>query len=111
MSRKMYIYRADFQTENKPTVKFFYARNAKVGKAFCRTTFNANPATIQLNKIGKMTLDVGNPDAAAMDETEEMRLILQNYGAGVKYSERDDIDGYFEPAADGDMIDRDTEQL
>lgn len=104
MSRKMYIYRADFNTKNGQNTRFFYARNARIGKDFCAASFreegDIRPQNITLNKIGRMTLDVGSNDAALMDQQEETRLILQNYGAGVKYAERDDIDGLYEPVGE-----------
>ena len=100
MASKMCIYRCEFLNDHGENVRFFYARNAKVGKEFCRKEFAENgrkPERIKMKKIGIMTYDVGNPDAAKMDESEENKLILQNFGAGVKFAERNVM-----PAAEGD---------
>ena len=105
MARKMYIYRADYRVGADDRVRFFYARNAKVGKDFCRRFFSEDgvqPDHIALNKIGLMRLNVGSHDAALMDAGEEAQLTIANFGAGVKYAERDDVDGYFSPVVEGD---------
>ena len=104
MAKKMYIYRADFDTKSGHNKRFFYARNAKIGKEFCVKSYteegDRRPSNIKLNKIGRMMLDVGSTEAALMDEQEELQLILRDYGAGVKYAERDDVDGYYKPVGE-----------
>lgn len=101
MSLKMCIYRADFKTKEGDNVRFFYARNTKVGKVFCFKNF-AKTDSLKLTKIGLMRYDVGSKEAALMDEQEELRLILQNFGAGQKFSERDVDEKFFEPASESD---------
>ncbi len=101
MSHKMYIYRVDFKSKEGDNVRFFYARNAKTGKTFCRDSFGKSDS-IKLTKIGFMNLDVGSKDAALMDDKEELALILQNFGAGQKFSEREVMKATPDPATECD---------
>lgn len=89
MAMRMYIYRADYKTAGESRVHFFYARNAKVARANIPLLFHDRPTDLKLTKIGLMKDDVGQP-AAVMNDEEEAHMILINFGANQKFSERDE---------------------
>ena len=92
LARKMYLYRADYDSNGEHRVRFFYARNARVGKTFAYETFSEEglrPQHIRLTKFGIMKEDIGNPDCGEMDQEEETKLILTDFGAGKIFAERD----------------------
>ena len=93
MARKMYIYRADYNINGEHRVRFFYARNAKVGREFCKELCSEDGVMathLELTKIGLMKDSVGNPDCRMMDKIEEMSLTFKDFGRGKKFAERED---------------------
>lgn len=96
MASRMYLYRADYDVGKEHRVRFFYARNARVGKEFCKLNFAEKDEKINrlvLKKFGYMRDDVGTTEAAFMKPNEEAILTLQNYGARELFAERDKTEG------------------
>lgn len=93
MARKMYIYRADYNIGDEERVRFFYARNAKVGRALCKEFCSEDgklASNLKLTKIGLMKDALDNPDGAEMEANEETMLVLKDFGRDQKFAEREE---------------------
>lgn len=87
----MYIYRADYEIKGEKRRRFFYARNAKIGRVFCKSFLAEDgelAKNLMLTKIGTYNA-LNSTDYAEMAPNEETMLIVQNFGEGLKFAERD----------------------
>ena len=79
MASRMYLYRADYDVGKEHRVRFFYARNARVGKEFCKLNFAEKDEKINrlvLKKFGYMRDDIGTTEAAFMKPNKFPQGIL-----------------------------------